>query len=93
MDNNRLNDINGLLTTQNELEWLNVSYNSLQWFDYAFVPKSVLWLNMRGNAIEELGNKDSKLELLHDFIKGLKTDEPNAKLILSILQSPDHLET
>ena len=56
MDNNRLNDINGLLTTQNELEWLNVSYNSLQWFDYAFVPKSVLWLNMRGNAIEELGN-------------------------------------
>ena len=28
----------------------------IQWFDYAFVPKSVLWLNMRANAIEELGN-------------------------------------
>ena len=34
----------------------NVSYNLIQWFDYAFVPKSVLWLNMRANAIEELGN-------------------------------------
>ena len=56
LDNNRLTDINGLLTTQNHLQWLNVSYNSIQWFDYAFVPKSVLWLNMRNNAIEELGN-------------------------------------
>ena len=56
LDNNRLTDINGLLTTQNHLQWLNVSYNAIQWFDYAFVPKSVLWLNMRANAIEELGN-------------------------------------
>ena len=56
LDNNRLTDINGLLTTQNHLQWLNVSYNLIQWFDYAFVPKSVLWLNMRANAIEELGN-------------------------------------
>ena len=56
LDNNSLTDINGLLTTQNHLQWLNVSYNLIQWFDYAFVPKSVLWLNMRANAIEELGN-------------------------------------
>ena len=56
LDNNRLTDINGLLTPQNHLQWLNVSYNLIQWFDYAFVPKSVLWLNIRANAIEELGN-------------------------------------
>ena len=37
-------------------QWLNVSYNALQWFDYACVPKSVLWLNLRANLIEELAN-------------------------------------
>ncbi len=45
-----------MLTTQHQLQWLNVSFNRLQWFDYAFIPKSLLWLNLRGNAIEELGN-------------------------------------
>ena len=33
-------DINGLLTAQNELKKLNVSSNRLQWFDYAFIPKA-----------------------------------------------------
>lgn len=56
LDNNRLEDLNGLLTMQHHLQWLNVSYNRLQWFDYAFIPKSLLWLNLRGNAIEEMGN-------------------------------------
>ena len=56
LDQNELEDINGLLTVQNALQWLNVSYNQLQWFDYACVPKSVLWLNLRANLIEELAN-------------------------------------
>lgn len=56
LDGNRLEDINGLLTAQLELQWLNVSHNRLQWFDYAFVPKSLLWLNMANNEIEELQN-------------------------------------
>ena len=56
LDQNQLEDINGLLTGQNALQWLNVSYNQLQWFDYACVPKSVLWLNLRANLIEELAN-------------------------------------
>ena len=48
--------MNGLLNTQHHLQWLNVSHNLLQWFDYAFIPKSLLWLNLRNNQIEELGN-------------------------------------
>ena len=56
LDNNRLEELNGLLNTQHHLQWLNVSHNLLQWFDYAFIPKSLLWLNLRNNRIEELGN-------------------------------------
>lgn len=56
LDNNKLEDINGLLQAQSELQWLNVSANSLQWFDYAFIPRSLRWLDIHDNAIEELGN-------------------------------------
>jgi len=35
---NQLEDINGLLTTQINLKWLNISNNKLAWFDYAFIP-------------------------------------------------------
>ncbi len=56
LDNNRLEDMNGLLTAQSELRWLNMSANRLQWFDYAFVPKSLRWLDLHDNEIEELGN-------------------------------------
>ena len=41
---------------QHQLQWLNVSHNHLQWFDYAIIPKSVIWLSLRHNRIEELGN-------------------------------------
>ena len=30
--------------------------NKLQWFDYAFVPKSLEWLDIQHNEVEELGN-------------------------------------
>jgi Leucine-rich repeat (LRR) protein len=56
LDGNLLEDINGLLTAQSELHWLNVSSNRLAWFDYAFVPRSVRWLDLHDNRIEELGN-------------------------------------
>ena len=45
-----------MTTLHHWFQWLNVSYNALQWFDYACVPKSVLWLNLRANLIEELAN-------------------------------------
>ena len=56
LDDNQLTDINGLLTAQNDLRLLNVSANKLQWFDYAFIPKSLEWLDLHHNQIEELGN-------------------------------------
>jgi Leucine-rich repeat (LRR) protein len=56
LDSNHLADINGLLTAQNQLRRLNVSDNRLQWFDYAFIPKSLEWIDLHGNQIEELGN-------------------------------------
>ena len=56
LDNNLLKDINGLLTSQSELRWLNISANHLAWFDYAFIPRSLKWLDLHENEIEELGN-------------------------------------
>ena len=56
LDSNQLTDINGLLTAQNELRWLNVSANKLQWFDYAFIPKNLEWIDLHLNQVEEIGN-------------------------------------
>lgn len=56
LDSNDLRDINGILAGQTNLRWLNVSSNRLQWFDYAFIPKSLRWLDISGNQVEELGN-------------------------------------
>ena len=53
---NELDDINGLLQTQINLKWLNISNNHLAWFDYAFVPPSVEWLDIHSNKIDALGN-------------------------------------
>ena len=51
LDNNRLKDINGLVASQKNLRWLNVSTNSLQWFDFAFIPKSLEWLDIHNNKV------------------------------------------
>lgn len=56
LDNNLLEDVNGILAGQTELRFLNVSANRLQWFDYAFIPKSLEWLDIHSNHIEDLGN-------------------------------------
>jgi Leucine-rich repeat (LRR) protein len=56
LDNNELEDINGLVSHLGKLEWFKVSGNNLQWFDYAFIPSSLEWLDIASNAIAELGN-------------------------------------
>merc|ERR1719220_2892529 len=53
LDDNKLKDINGLLQSQTELQNLNVSSNRLQWFDYAFIPKSLEMIDLHDNQIEE----------------------------------------
>ncbi len=56
LDNNQLEELNGILAGQTQLRFLNVSQNRLQWFDYAFLPKSLEWLDLHSNDIEDLGN-------------------------------------
>lgn len=56
LDNNKLEELNGILAGQTQLRFLNVSDNRLQWFDYAFLPKSLEWLDLHSNQIEDLGN-------------------------------------
>ena len=53
---NHLEDINGLLTTQMRLEYLNISSNRIHWFDYAFVPNSLKVLDIHNNQIDSVEN-------------------------------------
>lgn len=56
LDRNFLTDINGVFATLATLLWLNLSDNHLVWFDYAFIPSNLKWLDIHGNYIEALGN-------------------------------------
>ncbi|RZF33526.1 hypothetical protein LSTR_LSTR008172 [Laodelphax striatellus] len=56
LDGNYLTEINGLFGKLPNLVWLNISENLLQWFDYAQIPTGLLWLDIHGNQIAELGN-------------------------------------
>ncbi|XP_030387784.1 toll-like receptor 7 [Scaptodrosophila lebanonensis] len=56
LDRNFLSDINGVFATLVSLLWLNLSENHLVWFDYAFIPSNLKWLDIHGNYIEALGN-------------------------------------
>lgn len=56
LDKNLLTDINGIFATLNSLLWLNLSENQLVWFDYAFIPMNLKWLDVHSNYLEALGN-------------------------------------
>ena len=56
LDSNQLEDINGVVSSLSSLEWFNVSSNHLEWFDYAFLPSNISWLDISSNKIGELGN-------------------------------------
>lgn len=56
LDKNLLTDINGIFATLSSLLWLNLSENQLVWFDYAFIPMNLKWLDIHSNFIEALGN-------------------------------------
>lgn len=56
LDANFLTDINGVFATLATLLWLNLSENHLVWFDYAFIPSNLKWLDIHGNFIEYLNN-------------------------------------
>lgn len=56
LDRNFISDINGVFAALASLLWLNLSENHLVWFDYAFIPSNLKWLDIHGNYIEALGN-------------------------------------
>lgn len=68
LDGNFLSDINGVFTSITSLLLLNLSENHIEWFDYAFIPVNLKWLDIHGNFIESLGNyykiRDSKVKTL-----------------------------
>ncbi|XP_076177292.1 toll-like receptor 7 [Ptiloglossa arizonensis] len=68
LDGNFLSDINGVFTSIASLLLLNLSENHIEWFDYAFVPGNLKWLDIHGNFIESLGNyyeiRDTKVRTL-----------------------------
>lgn len=65
LDANFLVDINGVFASLQSLLWLNLSENHLVWFDYAFIPLNVKWLDIHGNFIESLGNYYKIQDELH----------------------------
>lgn len=56
LDRNFISDINGVFAALASLMWLNLSENHLVWFDYAFIPSHLKWLDIHGNYIEALAN-------------------------------------
>lgn len=88
LDGNFLSDINGVFTNIISLLLLNLSENHIEWFDYAFIPGNLKWLDIHGNFIESLGNyyeiRDSKVKTL-DASHNRITE-------LSALSVPDSVE-
>ena len=80
LDENNLGDLNGLVSHLTNLNWLNVSSNKLEWFDYAFIPSSLVWLDISHNRIGDLGNFYS----LNNF--GLQTLEAGNNQISKLNQ-------
>ena len=62
LDQNYLEDINGILSSVSSLKYLSISQNNLKWFDMAFFTKTVQTINMSRNFIEEIGNYYKMLE-------------------------------
>lgn len=56
LDSNALRDLNGIVASLGKLQWLNVSSNALEWFDFAFIPHTLEFLDISRNEIGELGN-------------------------------------
>lgn len=56
LDGNFVSDINAIFSGLASLQWLNLAENHLNWFDYAFIPENLKWLDIHGNYIESLQN-------------------------------------
>ena len=99
LDANKITDIVGLFSDIPSLRWLNISDNQVQKFDFFLLPKTLQWLDIHKNLIEDIGNyfdKEAELNIqTMDFsFNRLKTI--NAKSIpnkVQILSLNDNLIT
>ena len=81
LDSNQISDINGLFGNLRDLVMLNISVNRISWFDYAFIPVNLQWLDIHYNNIESLGNyyemqavlKLKSLDCSHNKIKEIES--------------------
>lgn len=89
LDSNFISDINGVFATLVSLLWLNLSDNHLVWFDYAFIPSNLKWLDVHGNFIEHLGNYYKLQDEIH--IKTLDVSH-NRIVEISPLAIPNSVE-
>ncbi|CAH0719906.1 unnamed protein product, partial [Brenthis ino] len=89
LDGNFISDINGVFVSLTKLLWLNLSENHLVWFDYAFIPASLKWLDIHANFIEVLGNYYKIQSDLH--VKTLDASH-NRIVTLSAISIPNSVE-
>jgi len=67
LDANQITNIVGIFSDLPSLKWLNISDNKIQKFDYHLMPRSLNWLDIHQNDIEEIGNyfgQESELNIL-----------------------------
>ncbi|XP_014359353.2 toll-like receptor 7 [Papilio machaon] len=89
LDGNFISDINGVFVSLTKLLWLNLSENHLVWFDYAFIPGNLKWLDIHANYIEILGNYYKIQKELH--VKTLDASH-NRIVTLSAMSIPNSIE-
>lgn len=89
LDANFLSDINGVFAALASLLWLNLSENHLVWFDYAFIPTNLKWLDIHGNFIQNLGNYYKMQEEIH--VKTLDASH-NRIIDISPMSIPNSVE-
>lgn len=89
LDGNFISDINGVFVALTKLLWLNLSENHLVWFDFAFIPGSLKWLDIHANFIEILGNYYKIQNELH--VKTLDASH-NRLVTLSPMSIPNSVE-
>ena len=56
LDTNYLSRMDNLFHQLPNLTWLNISDNQIEMFDYAMVPRNLLWLDLHKNRIGSLEN-------------------------------------
>ena len=89
LDGNYLTDITGLFAKLPNLQWLNISDNQLEVFDYSLIPTGLKWLDIHANQIAVLGNYFEIESQLH-----LSTFDASSNKLTEITGSaiPDSVE-